>query len=99
MVLKGADYMSSAFTLQAVVSKVVASGPMTLITIKGDNGFIDILPLQAFTTKKIEEGDVVCLRPDGLWEKDWDATARRKEQLTRFAQYAIEIATKDIERS
>jgi len=49
-----------------------------------------MLPAEAVTTK-VEEGDVLTQRPNGLWDKDWDAIAERNKTLQKLVEEASQI--------
>jgi len=83
------DKLSQDNNARAVVIKVVSSGPMSFATIATANGYVNILPMQAFVSK-VEEGDVVFYRSDGLWEKDWEATANKEKLVEKVLNKSIE---------
>lgn len=75
---------------KAVVKKVVSAGAMSFIVISTSDGIFDMLPMEAVTTK-VEEGDVLTQRPNGLWDKDWDAIAERNKTLQKLVEEASQI--------
>jgi len=40
----------------------------------------------------VEEGDILTQRPNGLWDKDWDAIAERNEKIQSLVNKASQIA-------
>jgi len=75
---------------KAVVRKVVSAGAMSFVVISTSDGEFDMLPAEAVTTK-VEEGDVLTQRPNGLWDKDWDAIAERNKTLQKLVEEASQI--------
>jgi len=75
---------------KAVVRKVVSAGDMSFVVISTSDGEFDMLPAEAVTTK-VEEGDVLTQRPNGLWDKDWDAIAERNKTLQKLVEEASQI--------
>lgn len=75
---------------KAVVRKVVSAGAMSFIVISTSDGIFDMLPMEVVTTK-VEEGDILTQRPDGLWDKDWDAIAERNKTLQKLVEEASQI--------
>ena len=76
---------------KAVVRKVVSAGAMSFVVISTSDGAFDMLPAEAVTTK-VEEGDILTQRPNGLWDKDWDAIAERNEKIQSLVNKASQIA-------
>jgi len=76
---------------KAVVKKVVSAGAMSFVVISTSDGVFDMLPTEAVTTK-VEEGDILTQRPNGLWDKDWDAIAERNEKIQSLVNKASQIA-------
>jgi len=76
---------------KAVVRKVVSAGAMSFVVISTSDGEFDMLPAEAVTTK-VEEGDILTQRPNGLWDKDWDAIAERNEKIQSLVNKASQIA-------
>jgi len=75
---------------KAVVKKVVSAGAMSFVVISTSDGAFDMLPAEAVTTK-VEEGDILTQRPNGLWDKDWDAIAERNKTLQKLVEEASQI--------
>lgn len=75
---------------KAVVKKVVSAGAMSFVVISTSDGVFDMLPTEAVTTK-VEEGDILTQRPDGIWDKDWDAIAERNKTLQKLVEEASQI--------
>lgn len=75
---------------KAVVRKVVSAGAMSFIVISTSDGIFDMLPMEVVTTK-VEEGDILTQRPNGLWDKDWDAIAERNKTLQKLVEEASQI--------
>jgi len=75
---------------KAVVEKVVSAGAMSFVVISTSDGEFDMLPAEAVTTK-VEEGDILTQRPDGIWDKDWDAIAERNKTLQKLVEEASQI--------
>ena len=76
---------------KAVVKKVVSAGAMSFVVISTSDGVFDMLPTEAVTTK-VEEGDVLTQRPNGLWDKDWDAIAERDKNIQTLLNKVAQIA-------
>lgn len=81
---------SEEITRKAVVRKVVSAGPMSFVVISTSDGLFDMLPAEAVTVK-VEEGDILVQRPNGLWDKDWDAIAERNKTLQKLVEEASQI--------
>jgi hypothetical protein len=75
---------------RAIVKKVVSAGAMSFVVISTSDGSVDMLPAEAVTTK-VEEGDILVQRPNGLWDKDWDAVAERNKILQKLVEEASQI--------
>jgi len=74
----------------AVVKKVVSAGPLSFVVISTSDGLFDMLPAEAVTVK-VEEGDILVQRTNGLWDKDWDAIAERNKVLQKLVEEASQI--------